>query len=425
MAIRQHAEKNQPDNLAAPRVADDANTVKEETVARIRSHDQDDPDPSIGGRINAGSRTEEGNSDHTKVADSEDHKGDAKHAPGEKDEASTTATHSNPAPPNAPSPPDAVAKSNPPSAPGAKLPGGGGRMAALAQPAGPPPSPGGAGPASPEVVNGEKGGYTLDPANPGGDGSSRRAGRRRAVAPSDSPVRVSLGLGRSRRSRRAEPERHHADGRRRGRQRPAEGHARSRRRRSSIGARRQHQQEQLRAAEGSDRELRALGQEGNQTALNAAAAPFATYINTIHNRLHPIFAEEFLGSLENLPPSHALNQDLVTHLEIVLNKEEGRIVRLGVTRASGSTIFDAVALNSVQRASPYGKAPDAIVSPDGNVYLHWEFHRDPFDACTTRNARPFLLKEAPKIGVKLPPPRRPSIMNGEEGGGPLLPLAPH
>jgi hypothetical protein len=98
---------------------------------------------------------------------------------------------------------------------------------------------------------------------------------------------------------------------------------------------------------------------------------------------------------------------------------------MGVTKASGVTAFDIVALNSVQRASPYGKAPDAIVSPDGNVYLHWEFHRDPFDACTTRNARPFLLKSAPTIGVKpAPPPPPPPAKPGDEAPstGPLLPL---
>src|SRR6185436_6890592 len=59
---------------------------------------------------------------------------------------------------------------------------------------------------------------------------------------------------------------------------------------------------------------------GNQTSLNAAKVPFATYINAIHNRLHPIFAEEFLASLDNLPRSHDLNKDLVTHIEIVLSK---------------------------------------------------------------------------------------------------------
>ena len=39
---------------------------------------------------------------------------------------------------------------------------------------------------------------------------------------------------------------------------------------------------------------------GNQTALNTAAAPFATYLNRIHNRLHPIFAVNYLGFLDGL-----------------------------------------------------------------------------------------------------------------------------
>ena len=30
--------------------------------------------------------------------------------------------------------------------------------------------------------------------------------------------------------------------------------------------------------------------------------------------------------------------------------------------------------------------------PDGNVYLHWEFHRNPLLACSTYFARPFIIK---------------------------------
>ncbi|HEY5955936.1 MAG TPA: hypothetical protein VIV60_05260, partial [Polyangiaceae bacterium] len=32
----------------------------------------------------------------------------------------------------------------------------------------------------------------------------------------------------------------------------------------------------------------------------------------------------------------------------------------------------------------------------GNVYLHWEFYRNPDFACSTYFAHPFLLKSAPK-----------------------------
>jgi TonB family protein len=134
---------------------------------------------------------------------------------------------------------------------------------------------------------------------------------------------------------------------------------------------------------------------GNQTALNTAAAPFATYLVQIHNRIHPIFADSFLGSLDSLPKEHPLNnQRLVTKLEIVLTKE-GRIVKMGIVKPSGMTMFDVAALDSVQRASPFGPAPSAILSGDGYVYLHWEFHRDEVYACTTMNAFPFKLNNAP------------------------------
>jgi len=132
---------------------------------------------------------------------------------------------------------------------------------------------------------------------------------------------------------------------------------------------------------------------GNTTALNAARVPFAHYLNQIHNRIHPIFADEFLASLNQArspwPP------DLRTDLELVIEQTTGKLVKVGVIRASGVAPFDQAALQTVQRAQPFGPAPEIIASPDGNVYVHWEFHRDPFDACTTRNARPYLLKNAP------------------------------
>lgn len=425
IAVKQHVQdKQQEDNPEAKRIADDANRVDEETMARLRSHDHDDATPETGAPVAAGPRNEVGNNDHTKIADSEDHAGSGENAPGEASASSTSATHDAPGPKNAPTPRELV--KSPPSSPGGATPGGARGRVAAAPAAAPPPPPGGAGPASPEVAVGDNGSYSLNPANPGGDGKSRQPGRRQAPAPYRNPVKVgNVGLGAP-----GEPggPKLNLDmsqvvasvgDKQLAAERAADGAAR---RSAHRGQGPKNNFDKYRAAiENYDPSVK----EGNQTALNAARVPFASYINMIHNRLHPIFAEEFLGALENLPPSHALNGELVTHVEIVLNKDDGRIVRLGVTRASGVTAFDIVALNSVQRASPYGKAPDAIVSPDGNVYLHWEFHRDPFDACTTRNARPFLLKEAPKSGVRPTFPRpRPPTKSGDEtpSPGPLLPL---
>ena len=57
-------------------------------------------------------------------------------------------------------------------------------------------------------------------------------------------------------------------------------------------------------------------QLGNQTALNTAASAFGSYLSMIHNRIHPLFADSFLGSLDNLPSSHPMNNpDLSTEIE--------------------------------------------------------------------------------------------------------------
>jgi TonB family protein len=74
---------------------------------------------------------------------------------------------------------------------------------------------------------------------------------------------------------------------------------------------------------------------------------------------------------------------------------DGHVQRIGVVKTSGIMAFDAAALESVQQASPYGPVPSAIVSRDGNVYMHREFHRDEARGCSTTNARPFLLDARP------------------------------
>ncbi len=148
---------------------------------------------------------------------------------------------------------------------------------------------------------------------------------------------------------------------------------------------------------------------GNQTALNTARVPFSRYLNQIHQQLHQVFAEGFLASLESLPADHPLsNQEMSTHLEIALSPEDGRIVKMGITKTSGVTMFDVGALESVKKAAPYGTPPGSIVSGDGNVYLHWEFHRKRIYACSTYFARPFILDvdQKPAPPRVEPPPRK-------------------
>lgn len=149
---------------------------------------------------------------------------------------------------------------------------------------------------------------------------------------------------------------------------------------------------------------------GNQTNLGTAAAPWATYLAQIHVRLHPIFAEGFVDGLTELPAGHPLNdKTLITRMEIVI-KPDGTLHHLGIVKASGVTAFDIAALDAVDRAGPFGKAPQEIVSPDGLAYLHWEFHRDEM-RCSNVNAYPYVLKggapAAPDPKAPPPPPNKP------------------
>ncbi len=422
IAVRQHAKKDQPDNPTANRLAEDANHVDKETVARARSQDQDSPTPSLGAHAGGPSDGDPGDSKDDHSGSAEDHKGDEKHAPGEAKKAATDAEHEEPKPPAPPTGQDLP----PPSMPG--LQGKGGKGLAAASEA-PPPSPGGAGPASPETISGDKGTYALDPVNPGGDGTTRRPGRKRPRTPYfQAPVHANqLGLGGT--GLPGGPNLNLNQGsfqkavgnEELARERAADGAAR---RAAHRGKWEKNKFDKWRPAiENYEPSVKL----DNVTALNAARSPFATYLNTIHNRLHPIFAEEWLAFLDGLPKNSPLNDmTLVTNLEIVLDKDTGKIVRMGVTKPSGYTMYDVAALNAVDRAGPYGKAPDIIASPDGNVYLHWEFHRDPFDACTTRNARPFLLKTAPKKPGKPvgPVKKAPSATNPDDRSAPSGPLVP-
>jgi TonB family protein len=106
-----------------------------------------------------------------------------------------------------------------------------------------------------------------------------------------------------------------------------------------------------------------------------------------------------LSSLDSLPDEDQMNDHrLTTELESILNQESGDLVRMGVIKFSGVAAFDIAALESVRRASPFGQPPPEIVSPDGNVHVHWEFHRKK-EACSTFNARPFMLKAQPNAAA--------------------------
>lgn len=140
---------------------------------------------------------------------------------------------------------------------------------------------------------------------------------------------------------------------------------------------------------------------GNQTALNAAASPFADYLTDVHRRIHSEFAERFIPNLPSNMGEFA-DRGLMTNLEIIIN-QDGSIHRVGVVQTSGYLPFDYGAFEAVMRGQPYPAAPSSILSGDGRVYMHWAFYRNERQ-CGTFNAEPYILPD--------PPDSAPSVHDG-------------
>lgn len=388
-AVQQHVEdKNQADNPNAEFLGDHANHVEKETRAQITSNDQNSAQPTPGGE-HSGPTTEPGNAHVTDIAQSEDRAGEHNRAPGNAEANPTEAARAADAAQHAAASSQAAAASQ--------------QAAARVAPAQQGQTPQQAAQerlAQPDAITSAGGEFGVGAQAPQAAQAARAARVKRLP-----PMKGSRG-GLPMLANGLDPNLGHsvaievigrdnlaalrtADGERRRSQHRGSWHA--------VGL------EQWRAA---IENYVAAVTPGNQTQLNTAKAPFASYIANIHNRLHPIFASAFLGSLESLPANHPLNDySKKTDIEIVLNRADGSLVKMGVTRSSGSTMFDVQALEAVKQASPFGTPPEIIVSPDGNVYLHWEFYRNPMYACSTHFARPYIVNTGQR---EAPPPAQPS-----------------
>ena len=354
-------EKNQQDNPNARFIADEANNAEEETVATQTSHDQDETNPTPGCEKTGGPKDRTGDSDRTKIAESEEHKGDKDKAPGEKGTEFDVAEDAKPIDEAA-----GARRGQPtPAVPGHPE----GRRRRQGAPAGHAEPASAAARARCATARADARGRAGSAGLVVQSDPTRAPSRRRSEgAPGTTNQKPPSGA-KSARHQVARP-------RRQARPRPGEPqpleHGRRRRgrrdqlrkEREADGERRKSEHRGSWTASNFERWRNAIEnyvssvKPGNQTALNTAAVPFASYLNTIHNRIHPIFADSFLGSLDNLPKTHPMNDPkLITRLEIVVSPKEGRIVKMGVVKTSGITAFDIAALDSVHRAQPFGPAP--------------------------------------------------------------------
>ena len=401
IAVRQHVQANQADNPEAHFVGNEANHVKDESVAQLTSHDRDDENPTPA-KAHEGNDKSPGDSDKTRIAEADEHLGEENKAPGER--GMEYDIQHDPRPIQSASEQAMKGPQNP------NVPRAGGDGRPSNQQTQPELAPGNMAPPSPNVESSENSAWTFNIARIPGSGDSQVTGPgklSRVLQPPSASNDREFGLGGNPGAGQVNLnlDNHGVVA--------AVGVDELRREREADGERRRSEHRGVWAASNFNTWRSAIEnyvssvKPGNQTSLNTAAVPFATYLNAMHNRIHPIFADSFLASLDNLPPSHVLNdQHLVTRLEIVLTPN-GHILKMGVVKTSGVTAFDIAALDSVQRASPFGQPPSAIVSRDGNVYLHWEFHRDEVYACSTMNARPFMLTSPPAGPEQQPGPVNP------------------
>ena len=118
---------------------------------------------------------------------------------------------------------------------------------------------------------------------------------------------------------------------------------------------------------------------------------WADFLSRIHKRVHPVFADQYLSSLDALPRESPLNDsNLAVQIELQILQRTGEIETIGVRRSSGRVEFDVAALIAFSKAFPL-EVPLSLASPDGRVYLLWELKRDAM-ACSTLFARPFRFE---------------------------------
>lgn len=389
-------------------VADQNRHVEEETVAALRNHQEDDPDPTAG-RAPSSSDPNEGNADDSQSADMRDREGHE-----ERTATRTEAAADRPREADDRPPPNVVARGDNTTT-GPDRDGTGAEAGTARERAGRTAVAGGGEQAAPEmiVVHDAMGSFLVRAPSRTAQGSGAGATGGLAVAGSGGGARgegggasgTRGGGGRGRGTGADGPDlrvswslledTYGADQL----QREREAYARERRSRTQ-GSNREENWRQFRAAiENYVPGVRS----GNQTALNAAASPFAEFLAEVHRRIHRQFAEHFLPSLPvNL--GELADRSLVTKLELIFNAD-GTMHRVGVVETSGYLPFDYGAFEAVMRGQPYPAAPDAIKSGDGRVYVRWAFYRSERQ-CGTFNAEPYILPH---------PPGTP-----QTGGGPLV-----
>lgn len=129
--------------------------------------------------------------------------------------------------------------------------------------------------------------------------------------------------------------------------------------------------------------LASLGLVASSTALAADEPPVQAegrakpYLQALHAKVHRLWADSFLLMAEGqLAKDHPINdKSRATELEVVLTPE-GKLADVNVAKPSGSSDFDASAMDVVRASAPFAVAPEDVLSDDGKVHVWWTLARD-------------------------------------------------
>jgi TonB family protein len=118
-------------------------------------------------------------------------------------------------------------------------------------------------------------------------------------------------------------------------------------------------------------------QPGNHTSVNAAPAIYAGYMAALHRRIHQRWPDYLMTLDTSYPAGHPLQKaTLQVTLELVIEAKSGEFKAVNIVRSSGQMMFDAEAIDTAWSLGKQPNAPKQIISPDGKVYIHWNFWRD-------------------------------------------------
>jgi TonB family protein len=129
--------------------------------------------------------------------------------------------------------------------------------------------------------------------------------------------------------------------------------------------------------------LASLGLVASSSALAGDEPPIEgegrakPYLEGLHAKVHKLWTDSFLAMAEgHLAKDHPIN-DRTRAAELALTLTvEGKLADVKVAKTSGSSDFDASALDVVKASAPFAVAPEDVLSDDGKVHVLWRFARD-------------------------------------------------